>query len=379
MQREERIISCHLYITIVLLGLVCSSFSNIKKSQGDKWGETDECQPTCLGNQEEEVVNREWEETSANPPEAGDTFCIECNDDFRCYLFEFGRWRRTYWARRGRDDFVNGVCVDDLPTTYPCETLSISRYGTLTCGGAYAVSASAQVPCVQVKRWPYPRGLVNLENTFEVARPYVSQRGVGQSAGWCSPGIRNYTLEVEWRMVGDVQPVWSFDEREWAEEPEYQRGFVVTHTYQTSSWAKPENGPSLEGKLELPAYQVELGTAWQPYLRRSWEERVRERKELDCSGCGSSGECEELCSKCGSDGTDREADACYEERWEARTTGWQAVDLRAYGYTESYYRSWLAGDISEPPEDIPSVPVEDRVCGSVPVPVIEVQVYLNAP
>jgi len=346
--------------------------------EGD-WEDEDQCEPTCLGSDETEAVNRKWDDMSTTPPEIGDEICAECNDDFKCYLYMANGWEFLYGAGYGQDDFMLGKCILGDTHSLPCETIRISRNGTLTCGGAYEVSASAQVPCVLVKRWPYPRGMVNLENSFELVGPYVSPRGVGQSAGWCSPNIRDYTLEVEWRMVGDPPPVWSFDEREWAEEPEFAYGYAVTHTYQTSSAEKPDNGPSLEGKLELPAYQVELGTPWQPYVRRSWQERVRERKEPDCSGCGTGGACEALCGVCGAEGTDREAEACYDESWEAKTTGWQGVDLRSYGYREAFYRSWYAVDISEPPEGIPMVPPAARLCAGIPVPVIEVQVYLNAP
>jgi len=377
MKKQNKIMRA-LLCSVLIAGLLPLTVKAEPLYEGE-WGDEDQCQPTCLGSEETEAVNHRWEEVSSVAPETGDEVCVECNDDFRCYIYMENGWDFLYGAGFGEDDFLMGTF--DLGDTHslPCETLTISRHGTLTCGGAYAVSASAQVPCVQVKRWPYPRGMVNLENTFEIAGPYVSQRGVGQSAGWCSPGIRNYTLEVEWRMRSDVLPVWSFDEREWAEEPDYQRGFAVTHTYQTSSWAKPGNGPSLEGTLDLPAYQVELGTAWQPYVRRSWEERVRERVELNCRGCGSGVECEELCAVCGPDGTDREDTSCYEEHWEARTTGWQAVDLLEYGYRNPYYTSWSAGDVSQPPSGIPPVPMRARLCLGIPVPVIEVQVYLNAP
>jgi hypothetical protein len=267
----------------------------------------------------------------------------------------------------------------------PCETITITPDGKVFCSGAYGVTASAQVPCVNVLRDPYPRGMVSMPMNFWAQGPW-SAVGTAVSQEWCSPSIRNFTLQVAWQARPDIPPVWEFDDRDWSDEPATAGGTAVTHTFQTSSWGLAENGPSLEGYLELPSYQVTLYTAWQPVVQRWWEEK-RDVFEYACSGDPTdysrySFDEEDQCCLAW---LDRRAglnvsipDMCYVETWVRVTGGMVPVDLRLYGYPYDYWMSPMAGDVSVPPVGVPMVPYDERLC-NIPVPVIEVQALLLSP
>ncbi len=319
-------------------------------------------------------------------PEEGDgaTCSLYCRDDRIDYVYlESERiWVAAGATINGEMDFERPpgsgfpICNWTFAEEPPCTTITITPSGEITCGGNFSVSASARVPCMTVLRDPYPRGLVSAPNVFWLNGPW-SAIGSASSRAWCTPTIRNYTLQVGWQFLPGVPPAWFFDERSWSEEPPYAYGMAVTHTYQTSSWGLPETGPSLEGKLNLPAYQVRVGTAWQAMVRRSWEELERgDRRTFNCDAGDT--ECWELYAVCEVPGTDLEDDQCYEWRWVARDTGWVPVDLTQYGYAQSYYLSWAAGDVSMPPPGVPAVPLSQRLC-NVPVPIIEAQALLNSP
>jgi hypothetical protein len=152
---------------------------------------------------------------------------------------------------------------------------------------------------------------------------------------------------------------------------------AVTYTYQTSSWGLPENGPSLEGRLELPAYQVQVGTAWQPLVRRTWEElEMRSRRAFACEPGDT--QCLELYAICENPATDPENDQCYDSLWVFHDTGWIPLDLTQFGYSTPYYVSSAASDVTMPPPGVALVPVSQRLC-NVPVPIIESQALLNSP
>lgn len=307
----------------------------------------------------------------------GHYYCKMHDGGTTCYLWD-GEQLRKSWpslsACRGLSDtWCHGFTdVDDQP----CSSLALSSDGALVCTGPESISVSASVPCMIVQRWPYPRGMVDLENEFNLLGPLVSERGRGFREAWGSR-MHNYLLEVEWRMMEDVEPLWAFDERSWSDEPDTALGFNVTHTYQTSSWEKPENGPSLDGRLELPAYQVYLYTQWVPWVHRRYEYTVSVNREFACTSGDFS--CINQRIQCEITGYDSGDPACHTTKWRTYDSGWVPIDLRDYGARRAYYTSSAAVDITRPPGDISPVPDSARVCGAIPVPVIEVQVYLNAP
>lgn len=314
----------------------------------------------------------------------GATCTYYCHDDRLSFMYTASL---GIWVVNEADSVINGeneitslngvpICNWTLAEEPPCTTISISPSGEITCGGDFSVTASARVPCMTVLRDPYPRGLVSVPNIFWLNGPW-STMGSASSLAWCTPTIRNYTLQVGWQFFPAIPPTWFFDERSWSPEPQYSSGMGVMHTYQTSSWGLPENGPSLEGVLGLPAYQVRVGTAWQALIRRTWEEGERgNRLTFDC-GAGET-ECQRLYAMCEEPGTDSENDLCFEWNWVPHDTGWIPLDLTQYGYPHSYYVSWAAGDVTMPPPGIRVVPLGQRLC-NVPVPIIEAQALLNSP
>jgi hypothetical protein len=280
----------------------------------------------------------------------------------------------------GENEFtsVNGVpiCNWVLAERPPCTTITISPGGQINCGGSFSVSASASVPCMTVLRDPYPRGIVSSPNVFWLSGPW-SAIGSASSREWCTPTIRNYTLQVGWQFYPAVEPTWFFDDRAWSDEPASSSGMTATHTYQTSSWGLSENGPSLEGRLELPAYQVQPRMAWQALVRRTWEELERgARKTFACKA--SDTQCLDQYVMCGNPATDPENDLCYEWFWVFHDTGWIPLDLTQFGYPQRYYVSSAAGDVTMPPPGVAAVPISQRLC-NVPVPIIESQSLLNSP
>jgi hypothetical protein len=280
----------------------------------------------------------------------------------------------------GENEFtaVDGVpiCNWVLAEEPPCTTISISVGGQISCGGNFSVSASARVPCMTVLRDPYPRGIVSAPNVFWLNGPW-SAIGSGSSRDWCTPTIRNYTIQVGWQFFPAVPPTWFFDDRTWSDEPASASGMTATHTYQTSSWGLPENGPSLEGGLELPAYQVRVGTAWQALVRRTWEELERGARRTFACGAGDT-QCWDLYALCESPATDPDNDQCYDWFWVFHDTGWIPLDLTQFGYPQPYYVSSAAGDVTMPPPGIAVVPFSQRLC-NMPVPIIEAQSLLNSP
>jgi len=165
-------------------------------------------------------------------------------------------------------------------------------------------------PTPEVEREPYPRGMVTVENKLWVEMPPGTTR--------CSEpvnqdGRRGWVRCVRWELLPG-EPIWDFD------DGTVGGGSPVFHTYYTSSWGKPENGPGLGGRNNLPAYQVEVYTRWQAFGRETWWEW---------------------------DGNS----------WQFHDSGWMWLDLRAFGWPSWYCESTA---------------IE-------PVPVIEVQGILSSP
>lgn len=316
----------------------------------------------------------------------GATCTYYCHDDRLSFLYTYFNGD-YYWVVDEGNSIINGenefgsvdgvpICNWVLAEEPPCTTISISPGGQITCGGDFSVSASASVPCMTVLRDPYPRGIVSAPNVFWLNGPW-SAIGSATSRAWCTPTIRNYTLQVGWQFYAAVPPTWFFDDRAWSDEAAFASGMTVAHTYQTSSWGLPENGPSVEGRLELPAYQVQTGTAWQALVRRTWEELERGARRTFACGVGDT-ECWDLYAICENPATDPENDQCYDWFWVSHDTGWIPLNLTQFGYPQPYYVSWAAGDVTMPPPEIAVVPLGQRVC-NLPVPIIEAQALLNSP
>lgn len=165
-------------------------------------------------------------------------------------------------------------------------------------------------PTPDVHREPYPRGLVTVPNRLWLEMPPAATDctapvDVGERIGWrrC----------VRWDLLPGT-PIWDFD------DGTFDTGDPVYHTYYTSSWEKPQNGPGLGGRNDLPAYQVLLITRWEAFGRETWWEW---------------------------DGT----------AWDFHDSGWMWLDLRNLGRPAWYCESQALE----------------------PLPVIEVQGVLSGP
>jgi hypothetical protein len=357
--------------------------------------EVDDCDGPCgeTGGGEDQggspaEISYEGGCTVAGAPQegVGATCTYYCHDDRLSFIYTYFNGESFWVTDEGNSvitgenefTFIDGVpiCNWVLAEEPPCTTITISPGGQISCGGNFSVTASASVPCMTVLRDPYPRGIVSAPNVFWLNGPW-SAIGSASSREWCTPTIRNYTLQVGWQFYPAVEPTWFFDDRAWSEEPVSASGMTATHTFQTSSWGLPGNGPSLEGRLELPAYQVQVGTAWQALVRRTWEELERgSRKTFACEA--GDVQCLELYALCEAPATDPENYLCYEWFWVFHDTGWIPLDLTLFGYPQRYYVSSAAGDVTMPPPGVAVVPLSQRLC-NVPVPIIESQSLLNSP
>jgi len=107
-------------------------------------------------------------------------------------------------------------------------------------------------------------------------------------------GRYHYVVCLKWERLPDP-PIWDFD------DGVVESGNPVLHTYDASSYGRPANGPGLEGRYDLPAYQVRVYTRWQALWRETWWEW---------------------------DGT-----------WQYHDTGWRVLDLRELGWPTWYCES----------------------------------------
>lgn len=262
----------------------------------------------------------------------------------------------------------------------------------------WAINVWARIPPHIVDREPFPRGLVALPNYFTLRTdaPRFSveggPNGPGGAGGFWSNtagsreypvggdefkigSIANYRLGLRWVRVdtqcafGPVEATcWSFGDRAWNLGRDFGYGIVtngycgspferVTHTYETSSYDLPANGPRVDlvarvvPSWDLQAYQVTVPTFWQGEWAAEWE--VAE--ETPCPGDQETGE---------RDG----APVCI--RWVERKVDWRAIDLRRYNYPTPYYKSYK---VVECGQYAGREWCQESRDGSVPTPIIESQ------
>jgi hypothetical protein len=256
----------------------------------------------------------------------------------------------------------------------------------------------------------------------------VRTDAAGEEAPW--PGdVKEYRMGLRWRRLdqtagqdlGAYPPIcWTFDEREWNIGENYGYGRIsnvacgtsVEHIYETSSWEKPHNGarwfegdevcpayqdhcceqvPSGDGEWDMPAYQVRVPTFWGAEWALEWEawERV---PGGDWTGCfwsdeytgatpgvraciPGTGESPDTCAPADGAGCIQDDVPVYD--WVHHFDGWNAIDLRLWGSSPTwYYTSWAvvttgAGPWCEFEYGDPNPGTTVRV------PVIEFQVVLR--
>ena len=227
-----------------------------------------------------------------------------------------------------------------------------------------------------------------------------------------APGdIRDYRIGVRWRMLlpgdatfspGAPPSCWDFDERDWNVAGGYAPaaacswGDCVSHTYETSSWCKPPNGPRFDyaaegcarvpsgpGEWTNPAYQVRVPTYWVAEWADEWY--AWEQTGWDSpAGCFYSAEPPlgvgaDPCS--GGDHAGEEhwyqiAEPRYE--WVHHLVGWYPIDLRRFGGRTWWYESWAVITTGSG-EWCAYEYADPNPGGAVRVPVIEVQSIIVDP
>ena len=240
---------------------------------------------------------------------------------------------------------------------------------TITCDGYHnEISVSSAPPCNEVNRNPAPRGLVAVENSFFVyPGAGTNAHGVGAET-WSDtcwtlnplpeakdyrPGRTevNYQIGLRWRLLRNLPPQWDFDERAWnaGRSGTKDSGWSVKHTYETSSFGKPANGPNfnMPGLFDLPAYQVKVETYWVA----EWAERWLHWHE-DCVN--------EIVDPITGDVICKR----YEYSWHEHFNGWNQLDLRRYGNPTYYFvnKSVSSPDVRILPTNICvlTIPVPDH-------------------
>lgn len=198
---------------------------------------------------------------------------------------------------------------------------------------------ACQCPDPTVRREPFPRGMVTVENRLWIEGA-PSAEASSDPEDWGD--YHDYRVHLRWEMLPHAA-VWDFDDGTTA------TGNPVFHIYNASSWGKPANGPGLGGRHDLPAYQVRLTTRWQALWKETWWE-PSEVDRWECVACGDpAANCSrDECPECSGDNA-----RCWTETIrDYHDSGWQVMDLRdLVGYPTWYFER---------------VTVE-------PVPVIEVQ------
>jgi hypothetical protein len=227
------------------------------------------------------------------------------------------------------------------------------------------------------------------------------------------PGdIKDYRIGVRWRMVFPGQSVfggsavpdtcWHFDERDWnisgGHAPGGACGDVVRHTYETSSYGKPENGPSFDhdadgcdkvGPWNLPAYQVTVPTYWVPEWADewyTWQQVGVEWSSCQCAGAEPSDDVEHTTAGCSPPaGICNQPGEWYgkigepQYEWVHTFVGWYPIDLREFDYPTWYYDSWKVIPQGRGGDWCPGHLYRGGVGTAVPVPVIEAQSIIVDP
>jgi hypothetical protein len=347
-------------------------------------GDTDEGDQGCIPGSYFSVLYCDEHQRCAYSCEEDGTWlflgCIPvmdvCDGDLACYR-EGGTTDPTCWN------------LPDNET--PCEDLNWGA-GGIQCLGEYGLNVSASVPCQRVGRIPYPRGMVIVPN-----RLWITADSPAWVESWSQTldynaclsysiedgdrAVRNYRIGLAWGRIGSMPPYWEVEDA-----GTYQGWSVGGIVWERSSWGKPECGPGLHRGERLPAYRVHVYTYWQPYWRRIYE---RQRSEVECVEdwrCSAWGVCNAACDLDGDgindEGTATEIRLCDtdsdgdgipdDECWETVDSGWQPLDLRAFGYPTSYFVSTAAGPA-------PTLLEPNPDCSGVCVPVIEVQGVIRNP
>ena len=342
---------------------------------------------------------------------AGECVMVGISDEHcfdRACLREPGGAQATCWDLPGNDT--------------PCEDVDWGASG-IQCLGEYGLNVSVSVPCVRVRRAPYPRGLVTVPNVLWLAEgasgtptsvtawsdtlgynACLNHSDIGSAFGDGTQKVRNLQIGLRWVRRTDVPPVWETSDGMRAV------GAAAAFTWPYSSYGEPRGGIGLY-RERLPAFKVDLTTYWTLQWNVKYE--LQKKEAPDWGECGCTGGASNLDDNagwrpcdgdqpldrtpgergtppaglcvgadewwgawwegvqyCDDDGDDSSEppDRC----WEQHEEGWTDVDLTRFGYPTSYFISRAAGPVPTWLEPNPA-------CNGVYVPVIEVQGVISNP
>ncbi len=292
----------------------------------------------------------------------------------------------TYLRGSGNVGQLGDTCCSPTPTPVPppeatpkasCpETFATGRgWGKYEeCAGGFKLSVSAAIPAYRVWYTPYPRGLVYQQMQFNGdANPIVGNYVWSEPldnwdpVNWkYDPDFRNFRIGIRWRQVTPTTPIpdappcwikWLWDERPWGEPRETCSRLApgATHTYETSSAGKPENGPN-----DLPSYQVQAVTYWVLDWKWQWEqyECVEQTENKFCVPNLSDGDynLEQCTLPDGGQGHIQTQVICKKKDWVPHEQGGMC-DLSKYGQPHTYVESYnIAANLTQPGTGL-SVPV----------------------
>lgn len=155
-------------------------------------------------------------------------------------------------------------------------------------------------PCPTVARSPFPRAIVGKPvalsitascdgptSTGEVGFPIVSDPNC--------PRTFRYRGTLTWQCADPFwnSATWQMDEREWNVGHSSDNGMPIagsrsggeiTHIYETSSYGKPANGPSVDAARRDSAYQVQLTTLWNLAATFQYQEERQEERCFAANG-----------------------------------------------------------------------------------------------
>ena len=213
--------------------------------------------------------------------------------------------------------------------TYPTQRITIIKgYGLRFNIHYYNQTIDVPYPCPTVIRNPYPRAIAGQPAQFILNKDVFVYDGAVIPS--CTPDIKNYKFSVKMEQDAAYKPVWVWKDRAWSSSPGQDRGWKVTHIFDTASFNLFNTlGPGLTTE-KLPSYDPTVMVKWNIYTARNW---------IDAFGRGQG-------------------------------TGWVQLDLRDYGFPDQGFIMEGAKDVTPPPPGVP--PFLNPKC-TFPVPVIESQ------
>lgn len=338
-------------------------------------------------------------------------------------------------AEPGECSVVTPTPRPPVPTPepdWPCDTPPHVSGGELTQECPYwpgwFLHVPVWIPPADVVRNPWPRSLVGLPTRLcfvgasdaekfsdDKARPCAVDYGTEYAAdalpicsnmGPVGEGTRvNYQIGAAWRrwtpakgaIYGFTPPYelgWLIPDRDFNGGDRRLFGRCVEHTFETSSWGLPANGPTWNPQCQerdcncdervtcydMESYQVQLTTWWYPqYTFRYDELQCTRREQSDCFcrtegapvGVPGASACSNKPASCPATAWWGSIERCAAYQWRTITEPWQTYNLSRLGYQPVI--PWFLARQAGANPDMTPCSLFGPTGGSLPVPVIEVQ------